>query len=345
MIGKKEHIIPPPLDGPYTSETFTSIWSEHFAKDLETLNVECFKGISFYKKGRLPIYSNVGATNTKGIHYNIDSLAMTVTDDNKVYLIHDVPDFAPLHKQRSNGLRLMTIPQYKGYICNLNNKSCAEGYLVSNLSSRSRSKLNNYRNKLKKEFSVSYQLVWGDISEKEYDGLFKKFHELLIRRYDEKQIVNNNLDPTEWSFFKDVTLPMMRNKEAGLFVGSVNGNPITITLLNFSKDHVYDVIRVFDIDFSQYRIGSLGIIEQIDWCIKNNFKVLDFSKGHFDYKERWSNVSYMFNYHIWYNPKSLISWGIANLLVAKFKLKYWARKQGILKSLHKIRYRLGHKPQ
>lgn len=345
MISEKKHIIPPPFDGPYTSDTFTSIWSQHFATGLETINVDCFEGISFYKKGKLAIYNNVGATNTKGIHYSTNHSSMTIVNDNKVYLIYDVPDFGFHDKQIPNGLRLITVPQYEGYICDLTNEKSAEGYLTTQLSSRSRSKLRNYGNKLKKKYSVEYQMIWGDIPEKQYNALFEKFHELLIRRFDEKQVVNNNLDPKEWSFYKDVTLPMMRNKEAGLFVASVQGNPIAITLLNFSKDHAYDVIRVFDIDFSQYRIGSLSIVEQIDWCIKNSFKILDFSKGQFDYKERWCNRSYMLNYHIWYNPKSLMSRGIAILLATKFKLKYWARRQGIHKSLHKIRYKLGHKPK
>ena len=345
MTSEKKHIIPPPPDGPYTSDTFTSIWSQHFARGLDTMNCDSFEGISFYKKGRLPVYNNVGATNTKGIHYCVNPSTMPIANDNRAYLIYDVPDFGFRREQIPNGLRLISIPQYEGYICDLANEGSAEGYLTTNLSSRSRSKLRNYGNKLKKKYSVEYQMIWGDVPEKEYDDLFEKFHDLLVRRFDEKQIVNNNLDPKEWSFFKDVTLPMMRNKEAGLFVGSVQGNPIAITLLNFSKDHAYDVIRVFDIDFSEYRIGSLSIVEQIDWCIKNNFKVLDFSKGHFDYKERWCNRSYMLNYHIWYNPKSLMSRGIAQLLATKFKLKYWARTQGIHKSLHKIRYKLGHKPK
>ncbi|MCB0373553.1 MAG: GNAT family N-acetyltransferase [Muricauda sp.] len=308
------------------------------------MEFDCFRGVSFFRKGNLPLYANMGATNTKSVVYGMNAQCSPNKLGKNVFLVYDVPDYLQFNQQHPKGLQLKSIPQYEGFFCNLTHADTVESYLNTAISKSSRAKLRNYENRLNKEFEVHFKMVWGEISNEEYKLLFDQFHTLLIQRFEEKQIVNNNLAPTEWAFFKEVTLPMLRNKEAGLFVSYIKDKPVAITLLNFSGTHVYDVIRVFDIEFSQYRIGSISIIHQLDWCIRNNFKVLDFSKGYYDYKKSWSTNSYMFHYHIWYNPKNMVSTLIANLLALTFKLKYWARKKHLLKTVHKIRYRMGNKP-
>lgn len=344
MQKKSPYIVPTDYSSPYQKSTFKEIWSNHFQPNKKNYDFDCFKGVSFIRKERFPLFINIGATNTKGINYAIDHSHLPNKIGSSVYLLYDVPNYNCNKEQKINGLKLKTIPQYEGFICNLAKSNSVEEYLQGTISKRSRSKLRNYTNKFHKSFEVTYKMVWGNLSDKEYESLFDQFHGLLVQRFEDKQIVNNNLNPIEWAFFKDVTLPMMRSKEAGLFVTYLKDRPITITLLNFSGSHAYDVIRVFDIEFTKYRIGSISIMHQIDWCIKNNFKALDFSKGFYDYKKRWSTDSYMLDYHIWYNPKNLTSLSIASFLILKFKLKYWARKHGLLEVVHKIRYKMGAKP-
>lgn len=344
MQNPPEHITPIALDGPYQKETFQNIWLKHFRPDGTPVEVDCFKGISFIKKGKLPIYANVGATNTKSVIYRTYTPCSTDQFGNAVFLIYDVPDYLGVHPSYLNGLKLKSVPQYQGFLCDLSNFESVEDYLNVTVSKRSRSKLKNYENRLKRDHEVRFDMLWGEISNGQYEVLFERFHSMLVRRFAEKQIVNNNLDPTEWAFFKDLTLPMLRNREAGLFITYVKDRPVAMTLLHFSDTHVYDVIRVFDIAFSHYRIGSISIMHQLEWCIKNNYDVLDFSKGHYDYKERWSTNGYLFHYHIWYNPKNRVSLLIAHVLGLTFKLKYWARKKDLLNMVHKIRYRLGNNP-
>ena len=69
---------------------------------------------------------------------------------------------------------------------------------------------------------------------------------------------------------------MIRNKEAALFVIYNQDKPIAINLVNFSDTTMLDVIRVFDIDYARYRLGVVGIMKQIEWCIENNFKAFLF---------------------------------------------------------------------
>ena len=64
--------------------------------------------------------------------------------------------------------------------------------------------------------------------------------------------------------------------------------------LNFSEDTLFDAITVFDIDYSKFHLGSITIMKLIEWCIENEIKILDFSKGYFEYKRRWCTKIYDF---------------------------------------------------
>ena len=325
---------------PYQNKTFRTIWLKHFRPKGNVLEQNCFSGVEFCKSKPAPLYINIGGTNTKGMPYGVNAESRTASLKNKVFLIYDVPGYVDSPSGLPNRFKLKKIPQYPGYLCDFGDATCLEDYLDRQISKRTRSKLRNYQNRLNRDHKVRYRMVWGDIPYEEYDALFGKFHALLVKRFEDKQIVNNNLDPEEWQFYKEVTFPMLKTKEAGLFVTYFGDLPVAITLLNFSEKKVYDVIRVFDIAYSKYRIGSIGILKQMEWCLANGFNVLDFSKGHYDYKKQWSNREYIFQYHIWYDSGSPRCILLTMALALKFGLKYWARKYNIQESVHKLRYRL-----
>lgn len=327
------------FSSPYQNKTFKSIWLEHFQPEGELLAQEFITGVEFCKSRTALLWTNVGSTNTKGVSYGVNPKGDLGPLKNKVLLINDVPDLHAPEARSVHGFRFKKVPQYPGFFCDFGACTTLEDYMAEQISKRTSSKLRNYRNRLHRDHKITYRMVWGDISVEEYETLFEQFHSLLHKRFEDKQIVNNNLDPSEWQFYKAVTFPMLKDKEAGMFVTYVEGRPVAITLLNFSGDRAFDVIRVFDIAFSKYRIGTLSLMEQIAWCIGNNFKILDFSKGFYEYKKQWSNSSYMFEYHIWYDSRNLKSNLLARTLALKFILKFWARKYNLQETVHKIRYR------
>ena len=147
----------------------------------------------------------------------------------------------------------------------------------------------------------------------------------------------------EWEFYKEVTLPMILNKQAALFVVYDKDMPIAITLLNFSNNTMIDVIRTFDIDYSKFRLGTVSIMKQLEWCIENNFKALDFSKGYFEYKKRWANKPYWFEYHIYYDKKSFLAKTLALLYKNFFTFKLFLRKKHITNYIHELNFFLNKK--
>jgi hypothetical protein len=182
----------------------------------------------------------------------------------------------------------------------------------------------------------------SELARGEYNLLFTTFRKLLVKRFDDKQVSNNNLDPKEWGFFKEVTYRMMQDGTAGLFVIYSDRQPVSITLVNLASGLLFDTITVFDIDYSKFQPGSITIMGLIEWCIDQQIGVLDFSKGFFQYKERWATDKYHFEYHILYNHKSIVSRLLAGGIASFYRTKQNLRNWGLHKKLHAFTYRLKH---
>lgn len=327
---------------PYIQHTFKTIWLNHFNNKNPALNFSVVDRLTFVKHKKLPVYYNTGGTNTKGVHYKLSS---NILKDykNKVFIIYDVHQSSNKNAYNNNKLGFYKVEQYPGYICDLSSYVNIKQYMLQEISRKSRYKFNKYKRNLESKYNIHYKMYLDDISPEVYESLFYDFKRLLKKRFLHKKTVNNNLNPEEWAFYKAVTLPMMLNKEAGIFVVYDANKPIAITLLNFSANTMLDVIRTFDIDYAKYRLGSVSIMEQIDWCINNNIKFLDFSKGYFEYKKRWANKPYWFEYHIYYDKKSFKAKTLALLYKNFFALKLYLRKKHLTNFIHEVNFILNKK--
>ncbi|WNH10234.1 GNAT family N-acetyltransferase [Thalassobellus suaedae] len=181
-------------------------------------------------------------------------------------------------------------------------------------------------------------MLIGNIEKSEYDFVFNHFKELLTKRFDDKHIVNNNLNPKEWNFYYEVVYPLLLEKKAALYVIYNGETPICVRLLYFSETIIFDAITVFDIDYTKFHIGKISIMKMLEWSFKNDFKIFDFSKGYFDYKESWSDLRYDFEYHLFIDSKSITSIILGNTIAFLLKFKQYLREKEINKTLHKLTY-------
>lgn len=329
---------------PFLSDSFKSIWLKHFANGKTS--VKTFKNIldlQFVKHSKWPIYINVGETLTKGIDYAVDASAEFDLKD-KTLLIYDVPTYFNIDTTKLDSrIKLLKSRQYPGFLIETSKFKDLNAYMAASFSKNSRNKNNKYRRRLETSFNISYKMFYGDISKEEYDSIFDAFKSLLEKRFAEKQITNNNLNQEEWSFYKEVAYPLILEKKASLYVIYDNHQPIGVTLSYFSEDTLFDAITVFDIDYAKFHLGSVTIMKLIEWCIENNIKILDFSKGYFEYKTRWCTKSYDFEYHIYYDSNSLKSRFLASSIKRLYDLKQGLREKNLNEKLHKLTYRLKKK--
>ena len=282
---------------PFISKLFSNQWLAHFFPDDSFELKKNIANIGFVKSKNWGHYINLGGTNTKGISYSLteDGLNSIAND---VFVVYDVSEYLQQNEIHvGTNLKMKKIRQYPGYLCDFRKFDSADSYFRSVISKSSYSKIKSYKRKLESDHKIEYKMFWGQQPEKEFNRLYDIFHRLMEARYAYKKEINNNLKLKEWNFYKKVAFPMIIQKKAGLFVTYDNEKPIAFTLVFFSDNIMFDTMRVFDMQYAKYRLGSSSIVAQIEWCFANKFEYLDFAKGDYEYKSRLSNYRYHYYYH------------------------------------------------
>ena len=329
---------------PFSSKTYTSIWLKHFYSNGRAISFPFLKGTSFFKYPFFPLYINIGRNLTKGVMYTLQTEKLPVQIPNKLILIYDVPSYLEIKLDEiDQNLTIDRIRQYPGFSINLEPFTDLDNYLIQTFKRSSRYKLNKYKKKLESCFNIKYKMFYGEIKKEEYNIIFDQFETLLKKRFQQKGIMNNNLDPGEWNFYKDVTYPMILENDATLFVTYNENQIIGVTLNYINNNTLIDAITVFDVDYSKFNLGSVNIMKLIEWCLKNKFDKLDFSKGYFDYKKRWSNLEYNFEYHLIYNKNAVLPRTMAFVIKNYFRAKQYLRDKKLNDRIHKFKFLLNNR--
>lgn len=89
-------------------------------------------------------------------------------------------------------------------------------------------------------------------------------------------------------------------------------------------------IPSYDIDYAKFGLGNISVQKLLEWCIANDYKMLDMGFGAFDYKIKWCNDVYDFEHHIFHRKSSLVSSTLVFLITLKTKLiNYLLEKKSI----------------
>ncbi|OIQ27494.1 MAG: hypothetical protein BM564_12020 [Bacteroidetes bacterium MedPE-SWsnd-G2] len=330
-------------NNPFTSKTFVTNWMKHFGYQKQPTQFKSIEGVSFVKKSWIPLFVNVGENLTKGLSYKLNPLQ---TDfKKKVFLIYDVPSYFDKEHQNNEGslgsIKIDKVFQYQGFLMNLKDFESKEEYIKEQFKTHNKRYIRwSHINRLEACFNVSYRFFYGDMTDSEYKLVFNKFYQLLIERFQGKGTNYHHLNEQKWAFYRELVLPMIRNKEASFFVIYDNNMPIGVNLNYHAENTLFKAITVFDVDYSKFSIGKLSVLKILDWCFENGYQVSDFSKGDFDYKRIWSNTIYDFHYHVLYDSSSLVSLMLGKGLVSFLKTKLWLREKGVNRLYRKVIFRL-----
>ncbi len=331
------------MNNPFTSKLFTKTWLQHFKSLSAEVKFEFIENVSFFKHKVFPYYINVGKNLTKGINYSINYNA---TDfKGKVCLIYDVPEYFKLNDLDTSktSIRCKKVFQYKGFALDFNEFETSDDYIASRISSKNRRGYRSRLRRLEECFDIRYSFMFGEVQRSEYDVLFKQFHELLSKRFSEKEVNYHHLQTDKWNFYKELVYYMLQEKKASLFTIYNGSKPIGITLNFHSEDIAFVTITVFNPDYYKFNVGKASIVKLLELCYDQNIKIMDFSKGEFDFKYEWCNLVYDFDYHIIYDSKSIKAVLTANLITAFFKFKNYLRKNNINKWYRKLLHKLKSK--
>ena len=263
---------------------------------------------------------------------NIDHSETITTVVNNPTVITDIPDYLEVEILAGTDSRnVKKIRQYKGFLCDLRSFSDTNGYLLNQLSKRNRKNLFSKLRKLENDHQVTFKMYYGGITKEHYDFLLDIFYKLFDRRFKEKKIYNKNL--INWKYYHELIYPMILDKKASLYVIYDQDKPIDITLNFHLGDIVFSFMHTYDIDYSNYNMGDISMLKHLDWCFLHQIAQYDLSIGETGQKIKWCNYSYDFKYHIFYNPKSVNSNVLTQIISLKLKLKQFLRDKNIIGKL------------
>ena len=331
---------------PFTSTSFVTVWSKHFNGSKLSKSFDFISGVQFLKHSILPLYINIGKNLTKGIFYELHT---SITDyKGKTFLIYDVPDYfnvRELARDNPSSLRLKKVFQYQGFLMDISSYTNQDEYINAQFSSKNRREFRSNQRRLEECFNIKYSFLHGEINESEFIEVFDSFYSLLNKRFAGKQVNYHHLSPEKWNYYKELVYVMLQEKKASLLIIYRDDTPIGVTLNFHSEAILFETITVFDPDYYKFSVGKTSIIKLLEWCFENNYSISDFSKGDFDYKHKWSNLIYDFNYHILYDSKSIISTLTANLVETFFKTKLYLRRKKVNELYRKAKFLLQGKPE
>lgn len=182
-------------------------------------------------------------------------------------------------------------------------------------------------------FNITYKVFREETSEKEYTFLMDHFYHMLMKRFEERNDKNENLD--NWDDLHTNVFALIKVGKASLSVIYHNEKPIQITLAYHVQKILFSAIPAYDIDYSKFGLGNTAIYNQIDWCLQNDYKILDMGYGDLEYKRRWSNVIYNFEHHIVNSSHDFKIKIRAYVIYQIFKLKELLKEKGVKKELDK----------
>lgn len=318
---------------PYNSLTYTQEWIKNFDEAGLSKTFNALEGPRFIKTGLLGSYINTTSNLTLQHYYQINNKYLQELN-NKLLIIYDVPSYFKIPNEQlsiSSRIKRFKVIEYDGYLINLNKCSSIDEYLRERFSSRKkRAQFRSYLKKLEKSFDVSYKMYFGEISLEEYEILMNHFYDLSVKSFVHRRIKNKKLERKNFLFLKSVFYQMINKKEASLYVINDGEVPIGMTLNFNSETTLFSDSTVYDLDYFKFNVGTILMMKQIEWCLKNKIRIYDFSKGHFQYKERWCNNVYKFEHHIIYDS-SVVSIGLKAFIIKKLlTLKQYLRE-------HKLR--------
>ena len=216
----------------------------------------------------------------------------------------------------------------------LDGVSDIDSYLNNNFKSSTRGPIKRKLKRLESCFNIQSKIFYGKITETEYNTIMSSLKNMLTNRFIQKNDSNEAFG--KWENYLNTTLPLIKNKEASLFVMYSNEDIIGVSL-NYHKNSILiGHIIAYNIDYSKFGLGNTIVYKLIDWSIKNGYSILDMGNGALDYKRIWSNFSYNYEYYIVYN-KSIAPFIIGQLEILKIKIKNLLKKLKIISTFRRVK--------
>ncbi|WP_299554808.1 GNAT family N-acetyltransferase [Seonamhaeicola sp.] len=264
---------------------------------------------ALFEEQELPTHIRKVAFNTTDV-----SLPNLNRYQDKIGVFNLYPDYLKL--TTPDGYHSSFIYQKPGFAINLKPFDSFEGF-VKQLKPNFRKVVRRSVKRLESCFNISYQMYYGDIDKTTYNLLMERLIDMIEQRFSQREGRNRVLE--EWDYYHGFAYANILNKKASLFVIYNENEPIEISLNFHLGNMMYSSISSYDLDYGKFSLGNIEIFMQLEWCFNNDIILFDMGYGDFDYKRRWSNLTYQFKTLIISKKNNFISKTVCFWNLLKFK--------------------------
>lgn len=296
--------------------------------------------MDFFVEQKVPeIYAKVSIED-KTIYTTNDPIK-NIIPLNGAYSIALIPEYLDIELVQSKTYDLKTYKQTNfGYGVRITEGFNINSYLKQQLRGNLRN-VKKRQSRLETCYNIDYRFFYGKIDVKNYQYLMQCLYDMLVRRFDQRNDVNEKLN--DWKELVAATREKVLQKKASLFVIYDDGVPIDISL-NYHYQYItFGAISSYDIDYSKFGLGAIEKIKILDWCVENGYTFLDFGYGDLEYKRTWSNYIYNFKYQVIYNNNSFLLLVLVNLELIKLRIKEYLKSKKVDVLYRKFKAKLSSK--
>ncbi|UJH67004.1 GNAT family N-acetyltransferase [Allomuricauda sp. SCSIO 65647] len=272
--------------------------------DKEENNKPISLSQSFFEKGEVPeIFWRVSELVTGKVLFERKKL-FNPQDFKGLYSFTEVPDYLKfeLHPQ-FKGFTRKSWKVNDGFLANLAKYDDIDDYLKNHFGKTSRSKIRRYLKRLDTCIEPTFKIYYGDIDEKEFNRLFDYLKAFMMRRFAQKK--EENIDLPLLEEYRDLLLPMIKKRQAGIFVIYHGDKPIDISTSVINGNVLGTSIGSYDIDYEVFSLGTIDLYKHVEWCFDRGFEILDLGRGDYFYKRKWVDEKYVFHKHLIYDATIL----------------------------------------
>lgn len=259
----------------------------------------------------------------------------------KPLLLTSVPGYLDTYSVFEGDMNLKKVKTFPGSLINLTAYTDFESYLAQNFNPKRRSYFKQCENRLRTTFEITHTVYYGAIEKEEYDRVFNAFQKMQTDRFEQLGIKDDAVEM--WPVYKKHTRQLVIDKKACISVIYAGQEPIAISLNYLLGKAVFGFTKTFDMAYAKFGLGHLELLKMIAWCYGQGFEILDFMKGEYSYKNRFTDHAYSFITHVAYPKKNLTYrvWGQTTFgcLWLFYALYHLYRFVGV----HKLRHRWGGK--
>lgn len=282
--------------------------------------------MDLFVKQEMPcVYNRIQYLNYRVTHNNSKLNKDDIADFKKSYSVSLIPSYCFPELKDSETFGIKTLTQFNvGYAILINKGFNIDIYLKKQFKSNYRN-LKKRHQRLESCFNVHYKFFYGNITKETYLFIMESLKKMLVERFTQRKDKNKKLE--DWDELVTNTYNQIIEKKASLFIIYDDEMPIDISL-NYHFDKImFGAISSYALEYHKFGMGSIEKIKLLEWCLSNDYKILDFGFGDLEYKKKWSNNIYRFKSQVIYNRKSIIAYLFAKMEILKLSLKEFLKSK------------------